>query len=459
MTTILLTIPCIIGSGALTCLHLAVARSNVCWLEIHRYSALRESDCTYAALVTAAMFSGVGGGAFASSMSNISFFFPKKDQGLVLGLNGGLGNTGVSLTQLFVPMSMKYAAFGATAMFGTIRVYNGALWWFPFCCTFAVFAFLLLNDMPFHGNKPATTRFMYYCAMEGQAYVAAGIAVAIAMATFRTSLMDTPGGRIGRVFILVFIAAIIMHLFMWFLSPPDVKAKLVIQKDIFYNKHTWIMTWLYIMSFGSFIGYSNAFPKLILDLFGYIIDEAGNEITNPNAPTCGSVECFFLGPLIGALIRPLGGWLSDKVGGALVTQIVLAVMIASTFAVGVVVQQAYDEPTKPEKHFPAFFALFMLLFATTGLANGSTFRQISVIFKNIGQPEQAGPVLGWSSAIASYGAAIIPGVLGIAITQSNVPANMYGFAGYYISCFFLNFWAYLRPANLPGLGLGAPTPC
>ena len=129
-----------------------------------------------------------------------------------------------------------------------------------------------------------------------------------------------------------------------------------------------------------------------------------------------------------------------QVGGALVTQIDLAVMIASTIAVGVVVQQvchvlicdicnhengvscwrgprththtqAYDEPTEPEKHFPAFFALFVLLFATTGIANGSTFRQISVIFMNIGQPEQAGPVLGWSSAIASYGAAIIPGYL------------------------------------------------
>lgn len=71
--------------------HPIAHKCNSYVLEIHRYSALRESDCTYAALVTAAMFSGVGGGAFASSMSNISFFFPKKDQGLALGLNGGLG--------------------------------------------------------------------------------------------------------------------------------------------------------------------------------------------------------------------------------------------------------------------------------------------------------------------------------------------------------------------------------
>ena len=122
-------------------------------------------------------------------------------------------------------------------------------------------------------------------------------------------------------------------------------------------------------------------------------------------------------------------------------------MTASTIGVGIVIQQAYDEPTNPEKHFPAFFGLFMILFATTGIANGSTFKQISAIFLNIGQPEQAGPVLGWSSAIASYGAAIIPGVLGVAVTQKNIPNNMYGFAGYYITCFILNFWCYLRPGS------------
>ena len=92
-----------------------------------------------------------------------------------------------------------------------------------------------------------------------------------------------------------------------------------------------------------------------------------------------------------------------------------------------------------------------LMDTPTGIANGSTFKQISAIFLNIGQPEQAGPVLGWSSAIASYGAAIIPGVLGVAVTQKNVPNNMYGFAGYYITCFILNFWCYLRP--------GADTRC
>ena len=415
------------------------------------YSALRDTNCTFASLAVGAFFSGIGGGAFASSMSNISFFFPKAKQGLALGLNAGIGNLGVSLTQLLVPIMMTYAAFGQTDPIGYTRVYNGAMWWFPFCIVMAVLGWMYMSDMPQHGNKPFLQRVYYYASLNGQAYACSAIAYGVAMGTFRSALMDTPNGRIGRIFILVFIAGFLMHVSMWFLSPGEVKAKLVVQSAIFKNKHTWIMTWLYIMSFGSFIGYSNAFPKLIQDLFEFIKDDDGNEIANPNAPNCGAVSCNFLGPLIGSLIRPIGGWLSDKFGGALVTQVDLAIMIASTIGVGVVIQQAYDEPKTPEKHFPAFFGLFMILFATTGIANGSTFKQISAIFLNIGQPEQAGPVLGWSSAIASYGAAIIPGVLGVAVTQKNVPNNMYGFAGYYITCFILNFWCYLRP--------GADTRC
>jgi nitrate/nitrite transporter NarK len=101
-----------------------------------------------------AFFSGIGGGAFASSMSNISFFFPKSKQGLALGLNAGIGNLGVSLTQLLVPIMMTYAAFGNTDPIGETRVYNGAMWWFPFCIVFAVLGWILLSDMPQHGNKP-----------------------------------------------------------------------------------------------------------------------------------------------------------------------------------------------------------------------------------------------------------------------------------------------------------------
>ena len=438
LTTTLLCIPCLIA-----------------------FPELQKKDASLTTLIVAAMFSGVGGGAFAASMSNISFFFPKSKQGIALGLNAGIGNLGVSLSQLFIPAVGTYAAFGDYGSPAGTRVYNGPMWWFPWCVIFLILGFLYQSDMPQHGNKPLLTRILYFCNMEGNAYIASGIAVGVFFATAGWAGADATGpAKVGRVFFLTFIAASIMHLLMWFASPADVKEKLRIQVAIFKNKHTWIMTWLYIMCFGSFIGYSGAFPKLIQDIFGYIPDpspecqvEGANcaPITNPNAPAgIPTVGFAFLGPLIGSLIRPIGGWLSDRFGGALVTQIDIAIMIGATIGVGVVVEQAQKSDT-PEKYFGTFLFFFLVLFATTGIANGSTFKQIAQIFLNIGQPEQAGPVLGWSSAIASYGAYIIPAVLGVAVAEKNVPRNMYGFAGYYVTCFFLNFWVYLRP--------GAETRC
>ena len=141
-----------------------------------------------------AFFSGIGGGAFASSMSNISFFFPKAKQGLALGLNAGIGNLGVSLTQLLVPIMMTYAAFGQTDPIGFTRVYNGAMWWFPFCIVMAVLGWMYMSDMPQHGNKPFLQRVFYYASLNGQAYACSAIAYGVAMGTFRSALMDTPTG-------------------------------------------------------------------------------------------------------------------------------------------------------------------------------------------------------------------------------------------------------------------------
>jgi NNP family nitrate/nitrite transporter-like MFS transporter len=165
----------------------------------------------------------------------------------------------------------------------------------------------------------------------------------------------------------------------------------------------------------------------------------------------------FLGPLIGLLIRPLGGWLSDRFGGALVTQIDIAVMIGATIGVGVMGQTTVGAD-RPEEQFPLFFFLLGLLVTTsiangstfkqistiysmttsiangstfkqistiysmtTSIANGSTFKQISTIYSELDQPHWAGPVLGWSSAIASFGAFVIPRIIGFAMAEKPSP--------------------------------------
>jgi NNP family nitrate/nitrite transporter-like MFS transporter len=147
-----------------------------------------------------------------------------------------------------------------------------------------------------------------------------------------------------------------------------------------------------------------------------------------------------MGPFIGALIRPVGGWIADKAGGAKVTQIVSIIMIASALGVAYFMAAAYRSPT-PEEFFWPFFGLFIVLFAATGVGNGSTFRTIAIVFDQ----ERRGPVLGWTSAVAAYGAFIIPKVLGEQINLMTPEYALYGFSIFYAVCVIINWWFYLRP--------------
>ena len=220
------------------------------------------------------------------------------------------------------------------------------------------------------------------------------------------------------------------------------KENIAKQFEIFRNKHTWSMTLLYIVTFGSFIGFSMALPLSIKVIFGvsHVRDAAGvmqHTLNNPNAPP--ALTYAWIGPFVGALIRPVGGWIADKVGGSIVTQIISAVMVIASAAVGYVMLLAYGSP-RPEEYFLVFMLLFVLLFAASGIGNGSTFRSIGVIFDRT----QAGPVLGWTSAIAAYGAFIAPVVIGEQIKAGTPQIAMYGFAVFYALCLILNWWFYLR---------------
>ena len=121
------------------------------------------------------------------------------------------------------------------------------------------------------------------------------------------------------------------------------------------------------------------------------------------------------------------------------TQVISAVMVVASGAVGYVMMQAYGSAT-PEQYFSTFMWLFVLLFAASGIGNGSTFRTIGVIFDR----QQAGPVLGWTSAVAAYGAFIAPVVIGNQITAGTPQYAMYGFAIFYALCLIINWWFYLR---------------
>lgn len=433
--------------------------------------ALANPNTNFNTLIAAALLSGVGGGAFASSMSNISFYYPKRLQGMALGYNGGIGNLGVSITQLLAPIFMSNGfGSGPIAPSGIAGWPDNAGWlWFPLCATSAVLSFFWMSNQPHHGEKNNLHSLVNFYWMECVAFVASFIGVITLVMTRNSALVKTSGGQVAHKFLLVLLAMSCEHLFM-LASPKKARDRVIKQAVIFKRKHNYIMTWLYIMCFGSFIGYSGSFPKLIVDIFGYLEGDgcitdkvfelsddqeacaaAGGEYVfdydypNPNAPNGSKVA--WLGAFVGSLIRPVGGIMADKYGGAKMTMIAIIWCTIAAFGQGALVQKArtLDDPNK---FYGLFIFLFLNLFLCTGFMNGTTFRTIGVLFP----PEEAGTVLGWSSAIASYGAFIIPTMFGIALQADAPQVTFYGLGAYYVTCGILNFWYYLRPGcEKPGV--------
>ena len=402
--------------------------------------ALQNPRVSFTTLIVLAALSGVGGGAFASSMSNISFFFPKRMQGLTLGLNAGLGNLGVSVMQFMVPYVICFNLFGPlggesyAGPSGSVWIQNAGLAWVPILAVCGLLAAGLMNNLPIHPCGPfplAAARFLWL-ELLGLAGAAAGIVL----------MLQLQLPELVEMFVVVLAAVALTLLLLRFATPRAIRGNLRKQFAVFRNKHNGIMTWLYVMTFGSFIGYSAAFPKLIADVFGYVrVDAHGALLAEPiklaDAPN--ALTYAFLGALVGSLVRPIGGWLGDRFGGARVTHWDTLVMIGAALGVAFCVMKARFSPT-PGTWFMPFLLLFLLLFVTTGIGNGSTFRMIAVIFPK----EQAGPVLGWTSAIAAYGAFLIPTVFSTQIKAGTPEYAMYGFVVYYVSCLLVNWWYYAR---------------
>ncbi len=407
-----------------------------------------------------ALLSGFGGGNFASSMSNISFFFPKKQQGLALGLNAGLGNFGVTTMQILVPLVMTFGLFGALGgdsmvlentsgtLIGKIPagsetyIQNAGYVWLLFLIPLAFAGWFGMNNIRTQDVSPDIPgpigSFMTISFMLLIGFITAAIGLWLLLPE------SANGSGFGVPKELVLLIVIAATVFLLKQIPGQTKSILQRQYKIFNNKHTWVMSVIYTMTFGSFIGFAASFPLAIKVIFGYqhlMVDGVmTHDVSNPNGPS--ALMYAWMGPFIGALIRPVGGWISDKVGGALVTQVCSVVMVLSALGVAYYMKAAYASAT-PEDYFVPFFVLFLVLFAATGIGNGSTFRTIAMVFPK----EQAGPVLGWTSAVAAYGAFYIPKVLGEQIKATTPEVALIGFAVFYGVCILINWWFYLRKSG------------
>jgi MFS transporter, NNP family, nitrate/nitrite transporter len=312
-----------------------------------------EPGTSYTTFMLVAMLTGVGGGNFASSMTNINSFFPLRKKGWALGLNAGGGNIGVPVVQL-----AGLAVIGAA---GGPRVLLGIY-------------------LPF-----------------------------------------------------IAVSAICAALFMDNLAP--VKNDTGASKDAVRDPHTWIMSFLYIGTFGSFIGYSFAFGLVLQTQFGRTPLQAAS-IT-------------FIGPLLGSLIRPVGGRLADRFGGARIT---LWNFLGMGAATGVVVLASVQES------LTLFTTAFIALFVLTGVGNGSTYKMIPGIFQAKavakGMTGEAAAAYGRRLSGASMGLIGAVGALGglginLAFRQSFLTAGtgtsaFVAFLAFYAACFTVTWAVYLR---------------
>jgi len=336
--------------------------------------AVQNPNTDYAIMLVLALLCGLGGGNFASSMSNISFFFPRSQKGMALGLNAGLGNLGVSVVQLVVPLVIGASVFGALggapqelSSGAKLWLQNASYIWVPFILAATIAAWVGMNDV------------------------------------------------------------------------ESAKASLSDQLVILKRKHNWIMCWLYIGTFGSFIGYSAAFPLL----------------TKVEFPGVNPLAYAFLGPLVGALTRAASGGISDRFGGARVTLGVFGAMILG------VVGALYFLGLRGEPGaFGGFLGSFLVLFAASGVGNASTFQMIPVIcgkerakalaglaeadIRRQAEKESAA-IIGFTSAIAAFGAFFIPKSYGTSIAMTGGPeAALYLFILYYATCIVATWWWYVR---------------
>jgi NNP family nitrate/nitrite transporter-like MFS transporter len=268
-----------------------------------------EPASSFGVLLACAALAGFGGGNFASSMTNISFFFPEAEKGKALGLNAAGGNLGTGLVQLVVPAVIAVGA-------GT-HLERAGLMFIPLALLAAVLAWRGMDNLTGaradYGSFAAATR----------------------------------------------------------------------------NRHTWIISFLYIGTFGSFIGYSGAFPTLLKTQF-------------PETPT----TIAFVGALIGALTRPLGGMVADRFGGARVTIAAFALLTAG--AIGAI--EGLRSHT-----FAVFFGAFLVLFVGAGIGNGATYRMIPAVFRAGVSAERlplarktAAGCIGIAGAVGAYGGFFIP---------------------------------------------------
>lgn len=336
--------------------------------------AMSNPGTSYTTFMIVAAVSGVGGGNFASSMTNINAFYPQRLKGWALGLNAGGGNIGVPVIQLV-----------GLLVIATVS-----------------------NTAP-----------EIVCAI----YL-----VLVALAALGAALfMDNLGNQ---------------------------RSNLGAMAEALRFKHSWVMSFLYIGTFGSFIGFSFAFGQVLQINF-----LAGGD--TPAQASLHAAQIAFIGPLLGSISRPFGGKLADKVGGGRIT---LYTFVAMIFAAGILVTAGVLDDgmagAATGGQMAAYVTGFILLFILSGIGNGSTYKMIPSIFEAKAQGRDgwsredkaawsrsmSGALIGFAGATGALGGVFINVVLRASyVSDAKSATNAFWvFLGFYVICAIVTWFVFLR---------------
>jgi NNP family nitrate/nitrite transporter-like MFS transporter len=328
-------------------------------------------------LVCAAL-AGLGGGNFASSMTNINAFYPQRLKGWALGINAGGGNIGVPMIQIVGLLVIAIAG----------------------------------NRQPY-----------WVCAVYLVALALAGIGAALYMNNLEQHKIDlTAMGAILR------------------------------------KRDTWVISLLYIGTFGSFIGFAFAFGQVLQINFA-----AGGQ--NAAQAALHAAQIAFIGPLLGSLSRVYGGKLADRIGGGRVT---LAVFGGMILGAGILVAVSMADDHTPGAATGAMMAGyvigFIVLFLLSGIGNGSVYKMIPSIFEarsrslEVSEAERqhwsramSGALIGFAGAVGALGGVGI----NLALRQSYLSSGsatsaFWMFLAFYVLASVVTWAMYVRrPSSAP----------
>ncbi|MCX7180016.1 MAG: MFS transporter, partial [Proteobacteria bacterium] len=404
--------------------------------------AIQDTGTSWSTFMVIGFLTGMGGGDFSSFMPSTSIFFPKRLQGVAMGIQAGLGNFGVSIVQFVAPWIIGFAALGAIVggpqpftkvdVLKDIAVTKNA-------------SGVVTNVVAKRPDLAAAT----VVTKDGDVVKDVVIQETATTKNMKVDLKKNADGAVTDVVVKTVIKKEIWlqnALFVWvpFLIVAFILCALFLrsvtlpargfkgQFEILSARnrartHTWNCTMTYICSFGSFSGFAGAFPMMIKTIYGGF----------DGAPD--PLAYAYLGPLIGGLIRALTGPIFDKWGGSKGMHWTTLGQIAGCLAL---VFGGYLQPTGLEQ-FQGFVWIMLFIFLMTGTNNAATFRQYPIVFAY--SPAKGAQMLGWTGAWAAFGPFIWTSLIGMAITNTGSAAPFFvGAAVFYAYSWFINWWYYTR---------------